>query len=110
MSGTQLEVAARAAGVTVFSEIFADRAYLPDGQLVPRSQPGAVIHDPDRAAERLLAFVDSGRMEVVGGESIELEAHSICVHGDTPGAVLMAQQISARLSAAGLTQRPFLAA
>lgn len=108
ISGTQLELVARAAGVEVYSEIFADRAYQPNGQLVPRSQPGAVIHDADHALQRLLTFIDSGRMEVLGGEPIELAAHSVCVHSDTPGAVEMARHIRAELSGAGLAPRPFL--
>jgi 5-oxoprolinase (ATP-hydrolysing) subunit A len=110
ISGTQVEHAARAAGLTVFSEIFADRAYQPDGQLVPRREPGAVIHDPEVAADRLIKFIDSGRMEVVGAAPIHLDAHSICVHGDTPGAVAMAQHVRARLAGAGLDTRAFLAA
>jgi 5-oxoprolinase (ATP-hydrolysing) subunit A len=110
ISGTQLEHAARASGVTVFSEIFADRAYQPDGQLVPRREPGAVIHDVEVAAERLLSFVETGRMAVVGASPIPLDAHSICVHGDTPGAVAMAQHLKARLASAGLETRAFLAA
>ena len=109
ISGTQLEVAARSAGVEVFSEIFADRAYQPNGQLVPRSQPGAVLHDADHAARRLISFVESGRMDVLGGQPIELAAHSICVHGDTPGAVEMALRIRKQLVDAGVSPRPFLA-
>lgn len=108
ISGTQLEIEARAAGVEVYSEIFADRAYQSNGQLVPRSQPGAVIHDADAAARRLISFVESGRMEVVGGDPIELAAHSICVHGDTPGALDMARHVRAQLIDAGLSTRPFL--
>jgi UPF0271 protein len=108
ISGTQLELVARAAGVEVYSEIFADRAYQPNGLLVPRSQPGAVIHDADRAAQRLIDFVEHGRMAVVGGDPIELAAHSICVHGDTPGAVEMARRIRSQLVHAGLEPRPFL--
>ncbi len=108
ISGTQLELVARAAGVEVYSEIFADRAYQPNGLLVPRSQPGAVIHDADQAAQRLIDFVEHGRMAVVGGDPIELAAHSICVHGDTPGAVEMARRIRSQLVEAGLEPRPFL--
>lgn len=108
ISGTQLELVARAAGVDVYSEIFADRAYQPDGQLVPRSQPGAVIHDPEAAAERLIAFVEHGRMAVMGAEPIPLDAHSICVHGDTPGAVGMARHVRQELIGAGLALGPFL--
>lgn len=108
ISGTQLEVAARSAGVEVYSEIFADRAYQPNGQLVPRSQPGAVIHDAEQAAQRLIEYVESGRMNVVGGDPIELAAHSVCVHGDTPGALHMALHVRRELIAAGLSPRSFL--
>jgi 5-oxoprolinase (ATP-hydrolysing) subunit A len=108
ISGTQLELVARARGVEVYSEIFADRGYRPDGQLVPRSEAGAMIDDPQAAADRLLAFIETGRMAVVGGEPIALDAHSICVHGDSPGAVGMATHIREQLVAAGLPPRPFL--
>lgn len=110
ISGTQLELVARAAGVEVYSEIFADRAYQSNGLLVPRSQPGAVIHDAEHAAKRLIDFVETGRMAVVGAEPISLAAHSVCVHGDTPGAVDMARHIRAELIEAGLAPRPFLSA
>ena len=109
ISGTALEQAARAKGAEVFSEIFADRGYLSTGRLVPRSRPGAMIHDAGAAAERLLAFLGSGRMPVVDGDPIALQAHSICVHGDGPVAVAMAQEIRARLGAAGVRIAPFLA-
>lgn len=108
ISGTQLEQAARAAGYPVYSEIFADRAYQPNGQLVPRSQPGAMLHDPKVAADRLLRFFDTGLMPVLGGDPIPLAAHSICVHGDSPGAVAMARGLREALQAAGLTLAPFL--
>jgi UPF0271 protein len=108
ISGTELEIAARAAGTQVFSEVFADRAYLPSGRLVPRSRPGAVLHDPEEAAERLIGFVESGRMPVVGGDPIPLAVQSICVHGDSPGAVAMARVVRQRLAAAGVTVAPFL--
>lgn len=108
ISGTELELAARAAGVQVFSEIFADRAYLPNGRLVPRSRPGAVLHDADQAADRLIEFLKSGRMPVLDGGSLPLDAHSICVHGDTAGALDMAQVIRARLAEAGVALAPFV--
>jgi len=108
ISGTELELAARAAGVPVYSEIFADRGYLPNGRLVPRSAPGAMIEDADAAAERLLRFLESGRMPVVGGAPIPLRADSICVHGDSPGAVAMAGKVRAALEAAGVTLAAFL--
>lgn len=108
ISGTELELAARAAGMTVFSEIFADRAYLPNGRLVPRAQAGAVLHDAEEAAARLIGFLDSGRMPVLGGAPIPLAAQSVCVHGDTAGALAMARQVRARLTAAGVGLAPFL--
>ncbi|MDZ7908902.1 MAG: 5-oxoprolinase subunit PxpA [Gemmobacter sp.] len=110
ISGTELEQAARAAALPVFSEIFADRAYLPNGRLMPRSQPGAVLHDPQAAADRLLRFLETGRMPVAGGDTIALAADSVCVHGDNPAAVAMARLIRDRLAAAGVALSPFLPA
>ncbi|MDO5630379.1 MAG: 5-oxoprolinase subunit PxpA [Paracoccus sp. (in: a-proteobacteria)] len=107
ISGTELEPAGRAAGLRVFSEIFADRGYQPNGQLVPRGQPGAMIHDAAQAADRLLRFLDGGLMPVVGGDSIPLAAQSICVHGDSDQAVAMAREIRLRLTAAGVGLAPF---
>lgn len=108
ISGTQLERAAREQGVAVFSEVFADRAYLPDGQLVPRSQAGAVLHDAKQAADRLVGFLKSGRMPVLGADAIALRADSICVHGDNAQAVEMARLIRARLQAEGVTLAAFV--
>jgi len=102
ISGMQLEQAARAKGLSVFSEIFADRGYLSNGQLVPRGQDGAMIHDPVEASDRLLAFLETGRMPVIDGDPIALQAHSICVHGDSTGAVSMACMIRDRLGTAGI--------
>ena len=108
ISGTALAHAAREAGLTTFSEIFADRAYLPDGRLVPRDREGAVLHEPEAAANRLLAFLDSGLMPVQGGAPVRLAADSICVHGDSPHALHMARGIRTRLLKAGITITPFL--
>lgn len=102
ISGTQTEQSARAMGVPVFSEIFADRGYLSSGQLVPRDQDGAMIHDAAEAAQRLMSFLDSGLMPVVDGDPIKLSAQSICVHGDSTGAVEMAREIRERLTAHGV--------
>lgn len=109
ISGTEMEAASRAAGLPTFAEVFADRAYLPDGRLVPRDRPGAVIHDAGAAADRLLAFLQTGQMPVQGGGSLPLQAASVCIHGDNPAAVAMADQIRARLLAGGVTLAPFLA-
>ncbi len=108
ISGTALETASRELGVPVFSEIFADRAYQPNGQLVPRSVAGAVLHDVQEACDRLIGYLKTGRMPVIGGEPIALAAHSICVHGDNAEAVEMARQIRARLEAEGFAVASFL--
>jgi UPF0271 protein len=108
ISGTVLEQVARAAGLQVFSEIYADRGYLPDGRLVPRNRPGALLHDPAAAADRLLSFLETGHMPVVDGDPIPLAAHSVCLHGDTAGAVAMARELRRRLTVAGIALQPFL--
>lgn len=108
ISGTRLEATARAAGLTVHSEVFADRGYQRDGQLVDRSDPGAIIHDPLGATERMLAFLETGSMPTVDGGSVVLDADSICVHGDSPSAVAMATSIRTALDAAGVAVRSFV--
>jgi UPF0271 protein len=108
ISGTELEGASRAAGVQVFSEVFADRAYLPTGRLVPRSRPGAVIHDSQAAVARMIAFLRSGEMPCLDGGTVRLAVASVCVHSDTAGAVAMARDLRARLAAEGLAVGPFL--
>ncbi len=108
ISGTEIERVARAAGAPVFSEVFADRGYQPNGQLVPRDRLGAMIHDPREATDRLLGFLETGLMPVVGGEPIELAAHSICVHGDSEEAVAMARMIRDGLGTAGIQPAGFV--
>ena len=107
ISGTLLEEAARAAGLRVFSEVVADRGDLASGRLVPRGHDRAMIHDPDEAAERMIAFLASGLMPTIDGPPVRLAAQSICVHGDGPQAVAMATTLRARLERAGLTLAPF---
>jgi UPF0271 protein len=109
ISGTELELAARAAGLTVFSEIFADRGYLRSGRLVPRQREGAMIHDIGQASRRLVEFLQTGLMPTIDGDAISLEAHSICVHGDSPGALAMARHVRTELEAAGVSVAAFLA-
>ncbi len=110
ISGTALDRAGRDAGLATFSEIFADRGYLSNGHLVPRSKPGAMIHDPEEAAARLVEFLDTGLMPAIDGPPIRLEAQSICVHGDSPGAVAMARHVRQRLAHAGIEAASFLGA
>jgi UPF0271 protein len=108
ISGTELEHAAHAGKIAVYSEIFADRGYLQSGRLVPRQRDGAMIHDPKTATDRLIGFLKSGLMPTIDGPPIPLEAHSICVHGDSEGALAMAQHISKELTSAGFEIRPFM--
>lgn len=108
ISGTESETAARAAKLPVYSEIFADRGYLANGQLVPRGQEGAMIHDAAEAADRLVSFLQTGLMPVINGDPIPLNAHSICVHGDSAGAVAMAREVRDRLVAEGISVQNFL--
>jgi UPF0271 protein len=109
ISGTEIERAASAAGVRVYSEIFADRGYLSNGRLVPRGHPGDLIDDASAAADRIVEFLETGSMPVVDGDPIPLDAHSICVHGDSPGAVAMTRSLRERLTAAGVELVPFIA-
>ncbi len=109
ISGTCLEHAARAAGTPVFSEIFADRAYRSTGQLVPRSEPDAVLHDSAAVTDRIVEVLRTGRMPVVDGAPIELAADSICVHGDTDGAVEMATRLRSALESDGIALTGFVA-
>lgn len=108
ISGTELEAAGRRQNLAVYSEVFADRAYLPSGRLVPRSRPGALIEDAEAAVSRLLDFLESGAMPTLEGPAIALQAQSVCVHGDSPGAVAMARTIREALSARGVALEPFL--
>ncbi|SKU92538.1 LamB/YcsF family protein [Mycobacteroides abscessus subsp. abscessus] len=85
---------ARTLGLRVVTEAFADRAYLDDGTLVPRSEPGAVLHDPDAVAARIPA--------------LSRTAESICVHGDSPGAVTIARTVRAALAASEIEVAPFV--
>lgn len=107
ISGTELEAAARSCGVPVLSEIYADRAYQSSGRLVPRSVEGSVLHDPELIAARLAEFARTGLMPVVDGQPVRLAAHSVCVHGDTEGAVQIASHVRAALEAAGVNVASF---
>ncbi|MDO5640807.1 MAG: 5-oxoprolinase subunit PxpA [Paracoccus sp. (in: a-proteobacteria)] len=107
LAGSPLIAMARDAGLTAVPEAFADRAYLPDGRLLPRDRPGAVIHDPALIAQRMTRFAQEGVITDIGGRDIALDARSICVHGDSPGAVAMALAIRDSLKAAGVALASF---
>jgi 5-oxoprolinase (ATP-hydrolysing) subunit A len=98
---------AREAGLAVVGEAFADRAYSPDGRLVPRGEPGAVLTDPAVIVRRCLRMVAAGQVEAVDGRLLDVRAGSICLHGDTPGAVGLARQVRAALAGAGVRLRAF---
>ncbi|SQG64336.1 LamB/YcsF family protein [Corynebacterium renale] len=96
---------AEAAGLTVIREAFADRGYLPDGTLVPRSQESAVLHDAQQVADRVLQVARDGSVTAIDGTVLKVNADSICVHGDSPGAVEMTRQIVRDLDAAGVVRK-----
>jgi 5-oxoprolinase (ATP-hydrolysing) subunit A len=95
-------------GVEVAEEVFADRAYLPDGRLVPRSSADALVTVPAHAARRAVSLVTEHVVETVDGGSIELDGESICVHGDTPGALAVAREVRSALLSCGVTLRSFV--
>jgi UPF0271 protein len=95
-------------GLTTVPEAFADRSYRPDGQLVPRGQRNAVLHDTRQIADRVSSMVNQGRVDAVDGSTITVLVKSICVHGDSPGAVEIAKAVRDRLTAEGVQIRPFV--
>lgn len=106
MPGLPTERAGEEAGLKVAREIYADRAYADSGNLASRKLPGAVLHDPDEAAERVLRIVESGEVTSINGRRIPVRVDSVCVHGDTAGAVEMARKVKARLVEGGCAVRP----
>lgn len=107
LPGSLALAAAEAAGLPTAAEAFADRAYTPAGTLVPRGERGAVLHDPDAVARRMLRLVTEGVVEAVDGSVVRVPADSVCVHGDTPGAVAMARRVRAVLDDAGIALAAF---
>lgn len=98
---------AEAIGMEPVAEAFADRGYLPDGGLVPRSEAGAVISDPATVAARAVSIAVEHRVTAVDGSAVELRARSICIHGDTPGAVAIAGAVRAGLEVASVGLHSF---
>ncbi|MDI9977984.1 5-oxoprolinase subunit PxpA [Rhodococcus sp. IEGM 1307] len=99
---------AEKAGLRTVTEAFADRAYTPEGTLVPRTTDGAVLHDPAVVAERVRRLVVDHTLEAVDGTVLAVTAESVCVHGDTPAAVEMATAIRSLLDTEGITVEPFV--
>lgn len=98
---------AEQAGLRSVREAFADRGYTPEGTLVSRREPGAVLHDPELVAARMLRLATEGVVEAVDGSLVQVQADSICTHGDSPGAVEMARAVREALEAAGVPIRAF---
>jgi 5-oxoprolinase (ATP-hydrolysing) subunit A len=107
MAGSAFFDEAARFGLRTVAEAFADRAYRPDGQLVSRRDPGAVLHDPAAIAERVVAMVKSGQVTAIDGAQIAVSAESVCVHGDSPGAVQIATAVRDHLKGAGIDIRSF---
>jgi UPF0271 protein len=105
-SGSAMVQAGRSLGLRVAEEAFADRAYDRHGNLVPRSEPGAVLHDPQEIARRALRLVQEGMVEAITGEQVSLEAQSICLHGDNPQALAIVLALRQALTEAGVAIRP----
>ena len=97
--------AAATAGIPFAAEAFADRAYRADGTLVPRGEPGAVIHDVPLAAARVVRMATEGVVEALDGTLVSLRPHSVCLHGDTAEAVIMAREVRRALEGAGVAIR-----
>ena len=93
-------------GLRIAYEFFGDRAYNPDGSLVSRKEPGAVIHDGDIVAEKIVKMVKEGRVVCIDGTEIDMTADTICVHGDNPAALSLVQKIRATLQASGVDIAP----
>jgi len=105
-ANNETEKAAEHAGMRIAREIFADRGYGDNGLLLPRSAPGAMIHDPVQAAARILRMLEDGAVTSINGKKFPTRIDTICVHGDGPSAVAMAAEVRQRLVAAGVQIKP----
>jgi 5-oxoprolinase (ATP-hydrolysing) subunit A len=104
---SEMQRQAEKAGVVAYAEAFADRAYTPEGKLVSRKKPGAVLHDAAAVAERAVGMATGGGVVTADGDRLDLRPDSLCVHGDTPGAVELARRIRDGLAAADVTLAAF---
>jgi 5-oxoprolinase (ATP-hydrolysing) subunit A len=106
-AGTVVVGPAGRAGIRVVLEAYPDRGYLPSGLLVPRRDAGALVTDPAQVAERALSLVERGGVEAVDGSWTPVEAETLCLHGDSPGAAEVAGAVRSALDGAGIALRPF---
>lgn len=107
MPGNALDEAARGLGLRIANEVYADRTYDDDGNLTPRREPGAVLHDPAEASERVLRMLEDEAITAVSGKRLPVRIDTICVHGDNPAAVEMARTVRAAIENAGIRIEPF---
>jgi 5-oxoprolinase (ATP-hydrolysing) subunit A len=107
LPGSAIATACVTAGVRFVPEAFADRGYLADGTLAPRGLAGAVITDPEQVAARVVRMVVEGTIEAVDGTVLTVQAESVCLHGDTPGAAAIARAVRSALDAAGVEVAAF---
>ena len=107
LPGSRLLAEAERAGLRPVREAFADRGYTTEGTLVPRTEPGALLDDPDEVAARVVRLVRDGEVEAVDGTVVRVDAESVCLHGDSPGAVEMATAVRAALDEAGVAVEAF---
>jgi UPF0271 protein len=107
LANSKLVSVGDAAGLPMVHEVFADRAYEDDGSLVSRRKPGAVLHDPAAIAERVVRMVQDGAVVSVSGKVIKMRTDTVCIHGDTPGAVGIAGGVRQALKQAGIEVAPF---
>lgn len=107
LPSTKLVAAGEKAGLKLVHEIFADRAYEEDGQLVSRKKPGAVLHEADAIAARVVRMVQDGAVTAASGKKITMKMDTVCIHGDTPGAVEIGRKVRAALDAAGIPVKAF---
>ena len=107
LAGSEMIAAAREAGIRAAAEAFVDRAYLPTGELVPRSQPGATLHDVAEVTARAVRMAREGTVTAVDGTVMDVRPDSLCVHGDNPDALAIVRAVRERLEAEGITVAPF---
>ena len=104
--GTELSKAAEDLGLQIASEVFADRNYNSDGTLVSRTRPDALLRDPGEAAERVIRMLKDGKIRAIDGTDVAVRPETICLHGDTPGAVEFARMLRERLEKEGVEIAP----
>jgi UPF0271 protein len=107
LANSKLVQAGEAANLPMVHEVFADRAYGDDGLLVSRKKPGAVLHDAKEIADRVVRMVQDGAVVSVTGKKIKMRTDTVCIHGDTPGAVEIGRGVRQALKDAGITVAPF---